>query len=188
MSGTEVAALIAGSVAFLLCALYDWLCVRTGRRFGVLFGASGLLLAAATAIVFCKTPWRVQLAARPAGFAFWGLLALVFLVLLIKALFFSFPPSDAYAGDGKPRAVTTGLYGLCRHPGVLFLGAFYASVWLAGRTTSLFAMMLIFTSLDILLAAYEDSRVFPRILQGYTEYKKTTPFLLPDLQSGKKRK
>ena len=184
MTEIEFASLVCGGLSFAVCALYDLIGVRAQKRVSALFALSGLLLAGSTAALLAEAPWGERLIARPALCWVFLALAALSLALLIKALFFSFPAAQAYAGGAtKPTAVTTGLYALCRHPGVLFLGLFYLFVWLAARTEALLAAFVLFTALDVLLVAWEDARVFPRTLVGYEAYKETTPFLLPNARS-----
>lgn len=117
----------------------------------------------------------------------WVVLALgaVFALLLIYTLFFAFPATDAYASPGKRRRVyTAGVYALCRHPGVLWLLGLMLCLW-AGAGLSL-AAVAVYTSLNVLLVLWEDKTVFPRLLDGYTEYKRATPFLLPTANSVKR--
>ncbi len=53
-----------------------------------------------------------------------------FLALLIYTLFFALPFEETYCEENKLRAAyTEGVYGLCRHPGVLwFAGAYLLHV------------------------------------------------------------
>lgn len=183
MTEIEFASLVCGGLSFAVCALYDLIGVRAQKRVSALFALSGLLLAGSTAALLAEAPWGERLIAQSALCWVFLVLAALSLALLIKALFFSFPATQAYAGGTKPAAVTTGLYALCRHPGVLFLGLFYLFIWLAARTEALLAAFVLFTALDVLLVTWEDARVFPRTLDGYEAYKETTPFLLPNARS-----
>ncbi|MGI5936434.1 MAG: hypothetical protein ACOX7I_06510 [Oscillospiraceae bacterium] len=73
------------------------------------------------------------------------------------------------------------MYSLCRHPGVLWLSLFFIclSVFTAFSIHSAAAYIV----LDILLALFEDIVVFPRLLDGYGEYRKRVPFLIPNADS-----
>lgn len=173
----------AGALAFVPIFVYDLLSLRTGRRSWVLFVSGGALLTAATAGLLFAADLPASCKARPAGCALCLAAAAAMLFFLVKALFFSFPPAQGYAGGGRAPAVTSGLYALCRHPGVLFLGGFYLFVWLAAPCWPLFAAFALFTALDTVLAFYEDCAVFPALLDGYAAYRHTTPFLLPDKAS-----
>ena len=77
-----------------------------------------------------------------------------FLALLLYTLFFALPFSATYApGSGPAPLCRTGVYALCRHPGVLWLSLFYFSLWLAAGSAELFAAFLGYTVLDV---AYQN--------------------------------
>lgn len=108
--------------------------------------------------------------------------AILFGVLLLWALFFSFPPKDAYIEDPRQRlACTHGMYALCRHPGVLWLGLMYGCL-VPGLSFSP-ALALLWSGLNIALAFVEDKWIFPRIFSNYRAYQQDTPFLIPTVGS-----
>lgn len=140
-----------------------------------LFPAGALCLSAACA--FSLDPYGA-----PVSGLFWRVLLWLlfgaFMALTVWALFFSFPAAEGYASPGEKRQVcTTGLYSLCRHPGVLFLSCALITLCLCGGLPPVFAS--VYTVLNILLATYEDRRVFPLVLSGYNAYRRSTPFLIP---------
>jgi protein-S-isoprenylcysteine O-methyltransferase Ste14 len=101
-----------------------------------------------------------------------------FLALLIHSLFFALPAEDAYTRPGQiRRTCASGVYALCRHPGVLWLAGLLLCLRpAAGLPLSAAAL---FTVLNVLLVLFEDRTVFPSRLEGYADYRRTTPFLLP---------
>ena len=63
-----------------------------------------------------------------------GLGGFLFLCLLIYTLFFALPFEETYCEENKLRAAyTEGMYGLCRHPGVLWFAGAYLCMWGNGR-------------------------------------------------------
>ena len=105
-------------------------------------------------------------------------LGAVFLALEIYSLFFALPAQPSYGAPGEERpAVTGGVYALCRHPGVVWMAGLLVCLWLAGGLRLFSAV--VYTLLDVGLAAFEDRWVFPAVLDGYGAYRKTTPFLIP---------
>lgn len=108
----------------------------------------------------------------------WCAAAAVFLLLELYALFGSFSVSETYVSSDKPRATSEkGLYSLCRHPGVpLFAGLYVCLHFGIGLPL---ADALLYIVLDVILAAFEDVVIFPRLLDGYADYKKRVPFMLP---------
>ena len=110
------------------------------------------------------------------------ILGAVFFALLIYTLFFALPVEASYAAPGKKRpACTTGIYALCRHPGVLWFAGLYGCLW-AGGGLPLWEAAL-FSGLNVLLVLFEDLCVFPAVLEGYDVYRRSTPFLLPNRRS-----
>jgi protein-S-isoprenylcysteine O-methyltransferase Ste14 len=86
------------------------------------------------------------------------------------------------ARPGEERAVcTTGVYALCRHPGVLWFAGVYGCLWLTVGLPLWEAAL--YCGLNVLLVAFEDLCVFPARLEGYDAYRVQTPFLLPTRQS-----
>jgi len=106
------------------------------------------------------------------------LTAAIFLGLLIYTLFFAFNSKEAYHTQEKGRPVyTTGVYGICRHPGVLWFAGIYLSLWLMGGVS--FISAVVYTALNVILVWFEDVYVFPATMDGYEKYKTKVPFLIP---------
>lgn len=164
--------IILGTAAFLLMLLGDindafW----RKKALRLCFPAGIAALAAATALGldFSKAD------------AAWCLVAAAFGLLLIYALFGSFSVNEAYVEQEHGRKVCdTGFYGACRHPGVLFFVAMYASLHFALGLS--WREVIVYSALNLLLAAAEDVWIFPRVLGGYDEYKKRVPFIIPRLK------
>ena len=88
----------------------------------------------------------------------------------------------SYARPGEKRpACTTGVYALCRHPGVLWFAGLFACLWLAAGLPLQDAA--VYTILNVLLVWFEDRCVFPDLLEGYEAYRASTPFLIPNGKS-----
>ena len=106
----------------------------------------------------------------------------IFKIALKNTLFFALPAEASYAHPGEDRPVcASGVYALCRHPGVLWFAGAYLCLW-GGCGFPLWAAVL-YTVLDVLLVVFEDGWVFPARLSGYDDYRRTTPFLLPNRSS-----
>lgn len=170
----------AGCLSFALFFLSDMNDLRFHKRELFWLFPLGFLLLTVSIVFLCidnSAPelsliWRIM---------FWVLFA-AFLALEIYSLFFALPASESYASPGFKRPVcSSGVYALCRHPGVLwFFGAMVCLYFAAGLP--LYAAM-VFTLLDVALVIYEDYIVFPAVLSGYDEYRRKTPFLVPTPKS-----
>lgn len=166
---------LAGAFAFVLLFLGDWNDWKWNRRIlRLCFPAGTVLLAAVTAVQFgLRAPARLAVRVP------FLLLSAVFLGLLVYTLFFAIPAGDAYVTQacGRPACVS-GVYALCRHPGVLWFAGLYGCLIPAAGLPA--ASALGYTALNVMLAAFEDTCVFPARLAGYGAYRRHTPFLVPN--------
>lgn len=176
--------LAAGVASFGCMALSDWLCVIRGNsKAGALFPAGCVLLAAVTAGMLGRTGFpgwnggRVLFLVPALGML--GLLVYSVAGILHQGGSSALPPAP---GQKRP-LVSTGVYALCRHPGVLWLGGFYGFLWLTFGGWDWFLAAVLFTAADGVYAWWQDQQVFPRSIADYLEYQKGTPFLLPTRDS-----
>lgn len=181
--------ILLGCAAYLLFFLYD-LSGMIGRlrifRFG--FFAGCLLLAATTAGLLYdgRCSFTSRLANCLGAVITGGVLALLFLILLIYTLFFALPFSDTYTQEKKaktdksPILCRTGVYALCRHPGVLWLAGFYCGLWVMVGTVDMLAAFVLFSLLDVAYAFFQDRWTFMKLFAEYGDYRREAPFLLPN--------
>ena len=141
-----------------------------------LFFAGCLLLAYSTSLIFFQTPsaehiWRLII---------FGGAAACFFALLMYALFFAIPFGKTYiAPSGKPIVCRTGMYSMCRHPGVLWLAGMYLFLYLVTPAAIPAAAAVIFSTLNVIYVLWQDIYVFPILFEDYDDYKKSVPFLIP---------
>ena len=170
---------IAGTASFLLFLLGDLNDAFWHRRlFRPAFLTGAALLALSTSGTVLKSlPGTFRLLQVPFLVG-----ALLFGSLLIWALFFSFPPKEAYVEGTRDRKVYTGgMYALCRHPGILWFCFLYACLIPAAGFPPVLA--LLYCLLNILLGWVEDKWIFPRLFSDYNDYKHHAPFLIPTPKS-----
>lgn len=181
MSAPDFVWLGLGALAFGLMVLSDYGQVIRGRQgAGMLFPLGGGLLIAATAALLVRR-WR---AVPPGpGSLFWFAGSALMLLLLLYTLFFALPAGGSSAAtaqkDELRPLVDTGVFALCRHPGVLFLGGFYACLWGALGGAALGLAFVVFTLLDAAYAAWQGEAVFPRSIRDYAAYRAVTPRFIP---------
>lgn len=182
-----MSALLIGVASFGAFALSDYIGTILRRRGGsALFAAGGLLLIAATALLAGHSG-TAALIGRLWPLRWLSLLvAAAMLVLLFYTLFFALRSAGSgYAPpvDGKLPLIDRGVYALCRHPGVLWLGGFYLALWGALGGFWLGAAFAAYTGLDLLYVLWQDRCVFPHSIFGYVEYRSRVPFLIPTRRS-----
>ena len=113
----------------------------------------------------------------------WGLLTFS-LSLLIYSLFVNLPFRKTYVAAGVgDRLIKTGLYALVRHPGVMWFTLFMLSLILVSKSTLLLIAAPIFILLDTVLVIVQDKYFFIRMFDGYINYQKQTPMLVPNRRS-----
>ena len=76
-----------------------------------------------------------------------------------------------------------GMYGLCRHPGVLWFAGAYLCMWgmVGGWKQGIYFFLMIFW--NYLYIIFQDLWTFPRTFFNYKEYQQSTPFLIPNRKS-----
>ena len=175
----EAVGLWFGMIAFSLFFLSDYNDWRMGRKaLRLCFPLGGLLLAAGTLLRCGEGEILVSGGAGKA--VLFG--AAAFLALLIYTLFFAIPAEASYAKPGQKRRVcTTGVYALCRHPGVLWFVGLYACLSAAAGLPAVDSV--VYSAANVLLIWFEDRLVFPALMEGYDAYRAKTPFLIPNGRS-----
>lgn len=112
------------------------------------------------------------------GFPILWFVSILGLMEMLYALFFALPFNKTYVKTAKQsQIISSGLYGLCRHPGVWGFFIFYFFAALATGNGTLLMAAGVWTLMDILHVWIQDSLFFVKTLEGYSAYKTTTPFL-----------
>lgn len=171
--------LFTGVLAFLPFLWYDVLTVkRRPYRFAVLCGGS-IILTASTLFLLWETGATQRFMNCPLQTALPLIPALFSLAGLVYVLFFALPFSDTYAGSEQSQTVSSGLYGICRHPGVWFLSGVYFFLALAVPHGLMWAAFVLFSLCDVFYVLWQERYIFPITLAGYDKYQKEVPFLIP---------
>lgn len=171
-------ALYLGIAAFILFFVYDVNSFLWQRSIPRTFFVTGALLLAVSLIIELRTAWP--------SFSGWGDILLLVLgvlsfIALIYTLFFAIPFDETYAKQSNGRSVCDhGVYGLCRHPGILcFFGMCLFTGLAALPSLDFLIHGMIFSLLNLLYAWFQDRITFPRTFADYREYRQKVPFLFP---------
>ena len=175
--------LILGTAGFVLYFVYDINSVLSKNVCLQKFFAWGSIHVEASVVAEFCSAWGQGHRSVEAVIGF-GIGALFFLGLLIYTLFFALPFEETYCEENKLRAAyTEGVYGLCRHPGVLWFAGAFLCMWgmLGGWRPGIYFGLMIFW--NYLYIIFQDLWTFPRTFFNYREYQQSTPFLIPNGKS-----
>ena len=175
---------VAGCVSFALLFLSDidecWFKVKASR---ILFAIGFLLLSISTTML-CIRGFSENIFSFGIR-AIFSFSCAMFVALLIYTLFFALPFKNTYVSSevapSEKNVKNSGVYALCRHPGIIWFFLLYVSLW--GATGLRITEAFVFSGLNLLYAAFQDIFIFPHTIDGYMEYKKNIPFLIPSPKS-----
>jgi len=132
-----------------------------------------LLLISVIGLIIFSPKWHIPLYVK----LIFLVLSIIAFIFLYKALFVEV----AFYKDKKEKIIKTGIYKLCRHPGVLLLFLLLFFLSLSSGSVYLFYCAFLFSILNLFIALFEDKIFLPHKFKEYEEYKKNTPFLFPKL-------
>ena len=172
-----------GILGFVIIHLFDLVSIKK-----IPFGVKPIVWTAGFAITFfslvrmCLLSDSLQIPdlLTWAGWAMFTVSA----VMITLALFVNLPFRKTYieAGVGD-RLIKSGLYALVRHPGVYWVALFFFSLVFISKSHIMLIAAPIFVVLNTLLVVFQDLYFFPKMFEGYAEYQKETPMLVPNRQS-----
>lgn len=170
--------------AFVCFFLYDWNEACKGNRILHFSFLGGCIL---WGIGNIGLIWNSFKAVRLFGFLqiIWGLVSVLFFLLLVYTLFFALPLKETYveSSSALPSVCEDGVYGLCRHPGFLWYCMFYLFLYLTFPQHELLIGSIILCICNFLYICAEDVFFFPRMFSDYDRYKERVPFLIPTKSS-----
>lgn len=167
----------SGILSFCLIYSYDLLTVCAGVRCGrFLFPAGAAGLTVSTLLLTASAAFRHV----PHIFLYAATAALFFAALLVYTLFFALP-SGAYSGSctGERKVCRTGMYALCRHPGMLWFTGFYLCMSIALDSAVFWLASAIFILMNYVYILMQDIYIFPLQFSDYDDYKSQTSFVIP---------
>jgi protein-S-isoprenylcysteine O-methyltransferase Ste14 len=174
--------ILLGAAGFLLMHLLDFASLKKMPLVKPALWISGtVLIILASALVAVKGN-QFELAAS-LSVAGWALL-IASVYLMMHSLYVALPLGKTYVEAGiSSQLVTGGVYSLVRHPWLLFFTLSMAGLTLGSRSLLALEAGVVWTALSAVLVYLQDKKIFPRMFQGYAEYQKRTPMLLPNRNS-----
>jgi len=177
---SKMIVVIMGLLAFIFFGIYDInqvLWKKSWLNGGFFIGFLGLVISTTLLLVSSKifsegTILQVVMLIVSGGF----------FLLLLYTLFSALPFSATYVAkeEESPKKVwDRGMYGLCRHPGFLWFTAAYITLAIGIQNTTAAFSVAVFIICNFLYVLLQDRWTFPHMFEGYENYKKKVPFLIP---------
>lgn len=170
---------LVGTAGFLLFFLYDW-----NRVFWKFRWMSSLFTAGCMCQIFAgaRLLYWIWVKKNP-GWIIVIAVSMVCLAGLIYTLFFALPFDSTYCREAdRHKVCRSGIYGVCRHPGIWWFFGCFASLGVGCYDIELLCCGIWLSFLNLLYAWYQDKWIFPEEFSDYRDYQKEVPFLLPRLQ------
>ena len=166
--------LLPGMCAFILFLLFDVNKIRWHRTIvNVSFPAGIVLLALSAALCIGRST------AGGISLCFGVVISLVFsvvsLFLTVYALFFALP-AKTYSDTQELSVVSSGLYGLCRHPACWPFTLIYVFLYLAFGGKWLLGAMILYPALNLIYVAIQDRYISPNTSAATTNTARRCPF------------
>jgi protein-S-isoprenylcysteine O-methyltransferase Ste14 len=177
-----MAYIFLGVLGFVIFHLVDLAAIWRLPAAKPAFWFSGCLLVAYSAVKACLAPTRIFLPGWVSGLGW--MLVLVSILQIFYSLFLNLPFKKTYLKTGVgDELITTGLYGIIRHPGVWGLGVLMAALVMISRSRLMLLAAPVWLVTDIIVVTIQDYLFFTRMFPGYREYRVNTPMLLPRWRS-----
>jgi protein-S-isoprenylcysteine O-methyltransferase Ste14 len=173
---------LMGALGFLLGIVAD---IASLKKWAVLRIGAWVLLSAllmGAHILLALNPDRITL---PVGAHVVGWVLLVGGgLLLFYSVFLEIPLSATYTRSTSPnQVVQDGTYALTRHPGVIWYGAMLIGLFLVSGARLCLLAAPVWFGLDVVWIWVGDRFVLGDVISGYSDYRKTTPMLIPTVAS-----
>lgn len=171
--------LLPGVASFAFFLFFDALKAQGKSNATPMFVLGALLLSVSTGILvlgpaFPERPlWRIVS----------GVIACIWLVVLLYVLFAALPAKKTYVGTDKLQVCNRGPYALCRHPGGWCFLFLYWFLWFYTPSVEMLVAAIVFPLLNFVYIWVQDRYLFPKYINDYTYYQQSVPFLLPTWRS-----
>lgn len=106
-----------------------------------------------------------------------GAIAIILSVAFYVYILWFALPKGTYDDEVQSELMSTGIYGICRHPGFYGFTLTALSVAFLVGSKEMLILMLIHSALNLGYIILQDAIYFPAYLEGYDEYKKQVRFL-----------
>jgi len=177
--------IILSTTGFVCLFLFDLVQIYKKRTLSAIFSIIGYTSIVSTIIFLlfsCELTYSIE-----TGFALFTLIvkiigAIFFFFLLLYSNFIEIGLKSPYSDSNERDALSSGSYGLVRHPGFLWLLLVLIMLVLIYKHTQFTLISMYMIAMNFILILIEDIILFPRIFNNYREYKKEVPFIIPRIR------
>ena len=169
-----------GVFGFVCFLLFDLLSLRQhvlGKYVFLLLGI-GLIGYASFHLIAFETSFVIPYPIRMVSL----ILAVMFTLLLVFSVFIEVG-LNTYEPQAKPHLVTSGTYGLVRHPGVIWLFLAYGFAALFFSSWWLLITAVVWTFVNTLYIVLQERLVLQKLFLEYDKYVSSTPMVIPTFAS-----
>ena len=177
--------ILLGLLGFGLAAVAEWAAVRNVRTVMRLAWATAGLCAIISVVMVSVKGDKIALPV-PISLIGWVGVVVFAGLFVYSALIELYLHGTSVTSESKLSLVTTGTYALTRHPAFLWCSLFLVCLLLATRSRLLIIAAPLWILADGLYVWFEEKVYFERMFEGYQEYKRHTPMLLPTLRSARR--
>ena len=175
--------LFLGLAAFVLYLLYDINSFTRKNPVIHSFFTVGTVFLGVATVLDLYASWKAGCFSGAGDILLLAGAALAF-AAMIYCLFFALPFEETYADqDSGNRVCRTGVYALCRHPGVLCFAAMYLLLGLGALPGRMILRGMLYSALNLAYVCFQDRVTFPRTFCDYEDYRQKVPFLIPTRNS-----
>lgn len=175
--------ILIGCFAFILAFIFDYNKLQNKpKKLNFSFALSIIIIVFSTTAILLYEDSTIEIS--PKLQILTAAISFISLCLLIHSLFFALPFANTYTKiEKKYRLVNTGMYSLCRHPGVIWFFFFYIFLGLASGKSIMVWAALTWSLINLIYAYIQDRWLFPVLISGYEQYRRQVPFIIPDKTS-----
>jgi protein-S-isoprenylcysteine O-methyltransferase Ste14 len=174
--------ILIGIAGFIIIHSVDFVSMKKIPLIKPVIWIAGLGLGLYALIRMCLSPDKLVLPVWSTVFGW--IILIISLLVFLYALFVNLPFKKTYVDTGVgDKLIKTGLYSLARHPGAIWFILFMLSLVLVSKSSVMAIAAPIFMILNTLLVIIQDKIFFTRMFDGYHQYQKETPMLIPNRRS-----
>lgn len=173
--------ILLGILGFVFMFVFDIFTIRQSVVLKYFFGILGLFLLVFSVlqISFLESNHNINFISLIIGY----ILFAVSMSLLIYSVFYEVGFKNTYQSKTSFNLVTNGTYKLTRHPGVIWLLFVFISIAIMFQNIYMLMAGGVWTLTNCFYVLLQEKFIFTKVFDGYKDYQKNTPMILPNITS-----